>query len=85
MFAFLPGSRSFTENSDAKIIKIIALEDGVLVSNLPSNQMLVEYTAPNGGKEIYTSPTQTGSAFDMVIGWKGVETGTLSRTVKIEK
>lgn len=46
MFAFTPGTRSFTENPDAKIIKMISLDDGVNINTLPKNQILLEYTAP---------------------------------------
>ncbi|MDD5197846.1 MAG: type II secretion system protein [Candidatus Gracilibacteria bacterium] len=85
MFTFLPGTHSFTENTDAKIIKIISLEDGVNINTLPKDRMLIEYKAPKGEREIYTSPTETGTTFDIGIGWKTVTTGALSRTLKIEK
>lgn len=46
MFTFLPGTHSFTENTNAKIIKIISLEDGVNINTLPKDRMLIEYNAP---------------------------------------
>ena len=85
MFTFLPGTHSFTENADAKVIKIISLEDGVNINILPKDRVLIEYKAPKWEREIYTSPTETGTTFDIGIGWKTVTTGALSRTLKIEK
>lgn len=46
MFAFMPGKHSFIENAEAKIIKIISLEDGVHINSLPYDQILLEYSAP---------------------------------------
>ena len=85
MFAFLPGTHAFTENANAKIIKIISLEDGVNINTLPKNNILIEFIAPRGEMEIYTSPTETGSTFDLGIGWQTATTGTMYRTIKIEK
>lgn len=85
MFTYLSGSHSFTENDNAKIIKVISLEDGININTLPKDQMLIEYSAPNATMEIYTSPTATGSNFDMTIGYKTSTEGALSRTIQIEK
>jgi len=85
MFTFLPGTHTFSENTHAKIIRTISLEDGVNINTLPKNSILIEFTAPRGDMEIYTSPTETGSTFDLGIGWKTATTGTMYRTIKIEK
>ena len=85
MFAVLPGTRSFTENEDAKIINTVSLEDGVNINILPEDRMFVEYGAPNGTMEIYETPTKTGTSFDVGIGWKTATNGTLYKNIKIEK
>lgn len=85
MFAFKPGTRSFTGNTDAKIIKTISLEDGVNITTLPEDQMLVEYSAPKGTVEIYKPTTDTGATFEVGIGWKTTTAGALYRTIKIAK
>lgn len=85
MFAFIPGTRSFTENTDARIIKVISLEDNVDINTLPQDRMLVEYSAPKGIAEIYRTATETGTTFDVGIGWKTVTSGALHRAIKIEK
>lgn len=85
MFTFIPETRSFAENENAKIIKTISLEDGINTTTLLEDQMLIEYRAPNGSMEIYKTATETGTTFDVGIGWKTVTTGTLYRIVKIEK
>ncbi len=85
MFVLTPGTRSFIENSDAKILKSIILEDGVNITNLPTDNIMLEYKAPKWEMEIYTSPTQTGSDFDIGIGWKIATEWALYKTVKIEK
>lgn len=46
MFALLPGTHSFSESDQAKMIKTIALEDGVGITTLPKDRVLIEYTAP---------------------------------------
>lgn len=85
MFTFLPGTHSFIENTNAKIIKIISLEDGVNINTLPKDRMLIEYKAPKWDMEIYTGLTETGTTFDMGMGWKTGTTGALYRTLKIER
>ncbi len=85
MFAYLSGSHSFTEDDNAKIIKVILLEDSININTLPVDRLLIEYSAPNATMEIYTSPTATGSDFDMTIGWRTSTEGSLSRTIRIEK
>lgn len=86
MFTFLPGTRSFIENTtNAKIIKIITLEDGVNINTLPENTILIEYSAPKGTMEIYKNLTETGTNFDIGIGWKTAEIGTLYKILPIEK
>lgn len=85
MFAFRPGTRSFTENTNAQIIKTISLEDGINITTLPEDIILLEYSAPKGLLEIYKTPTNTGLIFDIGIGWKTTVTGSLYRTIKIEK
>lgn len=81
----LPGTRSFIENENTKIIKIVSLENGVNINTIPYDTILIEYTAPRWDMEIYISPTQTGANFDIGVGWKQVTSGTLYKTVKIEK
>lgn len=85
MFAFLPGTHSFSENANAKVIKTISLEDGININVLPQDNILVEYSAPQWNMEIYTSPTATGSTLDVGIGWKTVTIGALYRNIRIEK
>lgn len=46
MFAFMPGFRSFSESENAKILKTVSLEDGVNITTLPQDVVLVEYRAP---------------------------------------
>lgn len=46
MLALMPGVHSFSESDQAKVIKTISLEDGVDISNLPGDRVLIEYTAP---------------------------------------
>jgi hypothetical protein len=86
MFTFVPGTRSFSENPNTKIIKTISLEDGINITTLPQNQVLLEYSAPKGALDIYKSPTETGATFEVGIGWKTNTTaGALYKTIKIEK
>lgn len=85
MFAFIPGTRSFVEDSNTKIIKTISLEDGMNITTLPEDQMLVEFSSPKGTVEIYKTATATGALFDVGIGWKTATTGTLYKTITIEK
>lgn len=81
----MSGSRSFTENDQAKLIKTISLEDGVYINNVPDDARLIEYKAPRGEMEIYSSTTATGSDFDVGIGWKSITEGALYRTITIER
>lgn len=46
MLALLPGTHSFVEADNAKIIKTVSLEDGIDISTLPKDTMLLEYRAP---------------------------------------
>jgi len=85
MFAFLPGTRSFVENENAKILRTVSLEDGVNITALPEDTILMEYRAPNGVMEIYRTPTETGALFDIGIGWKTVTDGASYREMHIEK
>jgi prepilin-type N-terminal cleavage/methylation domain-containing protein len=65
MYAMKPGTRSFTGDTNTKKIKSLILEDGVNITYLPEDSMLLEYSAPNGTMEIYKSPTQTGATFSL--------------------
>jgi prepilin-type N-terminal cleavage/methylation domain-containing protein len=65
MYAMMPGTRSLSENTNTKRIKSLTLEDGVNITSLPEDSMLLEYSAPNGTMEIYTSPTKTGTTFNL--------------------
>lgn len=44
--ALLPGTRSFIENENTKIIKTVSLENGVNINTIPYDTILIEYTAP---------------------------------------
>lgn len=46
MFAFSPGTHSFTEDGNTKIIKTISLEDGININTISNDQVLIEYNAP---------------------------------------
>ncbi len=70
MFAFSGQTRSMGEDSNTKILKIIQLEDGINITKIPEDKILLEYSAPRGDMEIYKSATSTGVDFNLGIGFK---------------
>ncbi|NDK19377.1 type II secretion system protein [Candidatus Gracilibacteria bacterium] len=87
MFAFIPGTRSITENENTEILNTFHLEDGVNITTFsPDNdKIFVEFSAPKGEMEIYRNMTETGANFEIGIGWKTTTNGALYKTIKIER
>jgi hypothetical protein len=85
MLAFSGQTRSFSENENSKILKIIKLEDGIHITKLPENKVLLEYRAPKGDLEIYHTQTLTGTNFTLGIGFKTSTSGPLYREISVDK
>ncbi|EKD66259.1 MAG: hypothetical protein ACD_49C00056G0014 [uncultured bacterium (gcode 4)] len=74
---------------DVKLLKTIKLESFVEISKIKigsdeTENVLLYYKAPDGKLTIYKNATSTWNTVDIVVGYKWVTEGVLSKEIKIK-